>query len=112
MKKNIYLMAIAAIMTLSAFTSYHSTSWKIADGYEIKFTSEDPSGIFKSLKGEIKFTKEHLDQSSFNMTIDVASINTGNGMKNQHAVSEHWFNAEQYPEISFKSNLISKTDYR
>jgi len=37
----------------------------------------------------------------------VASINTGNGMKNTHAKSEKWVDAEKYPTITFNSGSIS-----
>ena len=43
------------------------------------------------------------------MTNDVASINTGNGMKNTHAKSEKWFDAEKYPVIKFTSSEITST---
>ncbi len=81
MKKIIFPMAVAATLFFSAFTVITSTNWKIADGYSIKFTSKDPSGVFKTLKGDIAFDEKNLDASKFNLTIDVASINTGNGMK-------------------------------
>ena len=29
-------------------------------------------------------------------------------MKNKHAVSDKWFDAEKYPNITFKSNSVSK----
>lgn len=43
------------------------------------------------------------------MSIDVASINTGNGMKNSHAKGATWFDVEKYPTINFVSSAISKS---
>ena len=40
------------------------------------------------------------------MAIQVSSLNTGNGMQNQHAKSDGWFDAEKHPEITFKSDSI------
>ncbi|MBC8045743.1 MAG: YceI family protein [Fimbriimonadaceae bacterium] len=109
MKKIIFPLIAVFIVTLSAFTLKTAQNWKIADGYSIKFTSDDPSGIFSDLKGTITFDEKNLSASKFDVTIDVNSINTGNGMQNNHAKSAQWFDAEKYPLIKFTSKTISKT---
>jgi len=109
MKKLVYPISAALIMLVSAFTFIQSQNWKIDDGYSIKFTSDDPSGVFTGLKGTIAFDEANLTASKFDVTVDVSTINTGNGMKNTHAKSEKWFDAAKYPNISFTSSGISKT---
>ena len=106
--KNISL-AIAATLLLSAFTIYSSVNWKIAPGYSIKFTSGDPSGVFTSLKGDVAFNEKDLASSKFDVTVDVSSINTGNGLKNKKALGTEFFDAAKYPTIKFVSNEITKT---
>jgi polyisoprenoid-binding protein YceI len=101
-------MAIA-LMALSAFTAIKSQNWKISESYSIKFDGGDPSGEFKGLKGVVNFDPANLASSKFDASIDVASINTGNGMKNTHAKSEKWFDAEKYHVIKFTSTSITKT---
>jgi polyisoprenoid-binding protein YceI len=109
MKISVYPLAILVILILSAFTALQTTKWKIAEGYSIKFSSKDPSGVFKDFKGEIIFDEKNLDASKFNVVIDVNSISTGNGIKNKQAKSDKWFDAKKYPEIRFSSTRISKT---
>lgn len=109
MKKLIFPAAICAVMFLSAFTFYSATNWKIADGYSIKFTSPDPSGAFTKLMGDIKFDPNSLQDSRFEVSIDAASINTGNGTKNANAKSDKWFDTAKYPVIKFTSKTITKT---
>ena len=109
MKKFIYPFVALAIILLSAFTTLKSIDWNILDNYSVKFDGGDPSGEFKGLKGTINFDPKDLTSSKFITSIDVATINTGNGMKNTHAKSEKWFDAEKYPTITFTSNVISKT---
>ena len=109
MKRFVYPIAALALMTASAFTFIASQDWKINDDYTIKFTSHDPSGTFAGLKGTVAFDENDLAASKFDVTIDVATINTGNGMKNNHAKSARWFDAEKYPTIGFKSTGITKT---
>jgi polyisoprenoid-binding protein YceI len=108
MKRLTYPLAAAVIILASAFTIIRSVDWKISDDYAIKFTSDDPSGVFQGLKGTISFDENDLANSKFDVSIDVATINTGNGMKNTHAKSEKWFDADKYPLIQFSSMEITK----
>lgn len=110
MKNLSFLGLVGAIILFSAFTVSNSMSWTIAEGYSIKFTSKDPSGVFKDLKGDIQFDEDNLEASKFDVQIDVASINTGNGMKNRHAKGKKWFNAKEFPTINFTSEKFAKTD--
>ncbi len=105
-----FLSATAAVILLSAFTISNSINWTIADGHSVKFAGTDAEGIFSKLKGDIQFNSENPASSSMSFTIDVNSINTGNGMKNKHAVSSKWFDAEKHPNITFTSKSISKSE--
>lgn len=109
MKKMFYPIVGIVLILASAFTVIVSQDWKIADNYTIKFNGGDPSGEFKGLKGVVNFDPAKPTEGKFDVTIDVATINTGNGMKNTHAKSPLWFDAEKYPTINFTSSAISKT---
>lgn len=109
MKKIIYPLAAVMILFASAFTFVQSQDWKIAGTASVKFDGGDPSGEFSGLKGSIKFDEKDLATSKFDVTLDVASINTGNGMKNTHAKSDKWLDAAKYPTIKFTSSTIAKT---
>jgi polyisoprenoid-binding protein YceI len=108
MRKLIYPVAAFILIVSSAFTVFTAQEWKIADGYSVKFDGGDPSGEFSGLKGTILFDPSDLVTSKFDATIDVATINTGNGMKNTHAKSEKWFDVAKYPTIQFTSSAITK----
>ena len=110
MKKLVYPITALVILSMSAFTMFSSIDWKVAEGYNIEFSGKNANGTFSKLKGDIKFDANNLSGSSFNMTVETASINTGNGMKNRHATSENWFDVEKYPNITFVSEKISKGD--
>jgi polyisoprenoid-binding protein YceI len=109
MKKSIFPAFAAGIIILSAFTFIQSLDWKISDKYAVKFDGGDPSGEFTGLKGTIQFDANNLPASKFDCTIDVESINTGNGMKNTHAKSDKWLDATKYPVIRFTSKSVKKT---
>jgi polyisoprenoid-binding protein YceI len=108
MKKLIYPFAASMLILASAFTFIQSQDWKITDNYSVKFDGGDPQGEFKGLKGLVRFDEKDLAGSKFEVSIEVASINTGNGMKNTHAKSAGWFDVEKYPSITFVSSAITK----
>lgn len=109
MKKLFYPVAALILIAASAFTGIIFQDWKINETYSVKFTSDgDPAeGIFKGLKGTVTFDEKKLSASEFDVTIEVATINTGNGMQNNHAKSDKWFDAAKYPVIRFASSQIT-----
>ena len=109
MKKQLYVIAGFVMIAASAFTAFQSSGLKIGENYSVKFDGGDPTGEFKGLKGTINFDPNNPGASNFDVSIDVATINTGNGMKNTHAVSDKWLDAAKYPLIRFTSKTITKT---
>ncbi|MEM6721235.1 MAG: YceI family protein [Bacteroidota bacterium] len=93
----------------TSFIWYNNTEWSISEDYSIKFKSDNPSGVFTSFKGKIIFAPDHLESSSFNLIVDVKSINTGNGIKNKHALSKNWFDEKRFPEITFTSSQFEQS---
>jgi polyisoprenoid-binding protein YceI len=109
MRKIFYPLFAGVLLMSSAYVSITSQEWKIKDDFSIKFTSKDPSGIFKDFKGTINFDENDLAASKFDLSIDVSSISTGNGMMNKKAQIEEWFDATKYPQIKFVSTKIEKS---
>lgn len=109
MKKAFYPVAALLIVLASAFTFIPTQEYKISEGYAVKFEGSGASGIFKTLKGDVSFDEKNPAAAKFNVSIDVASINTGNGLKNTHAKGDKWFDAKKYPSITFVSKEVTKT---
>ncbi|MDH4473595.1 MAG: YceI family protein [Fluviicola sp.] len=110
MKKLFYPLLAVVLLGSSAFMSVTSApEWKITDDYSIKFVSDDPTGIFKTFKGTIKFDESDLAGSKFDLTIPVNSISTGNGMQNKKALTAEWFDETKYPNITYVSSKIEKS---
>ncbi len=110
----LFFYPVAALIVLagSAFTFIAAQNWQVADGYSVAFSSDDASGIFKGLKGGVVFDEQNPAASKFDVTVDVASINTGNGLQNKHAKSDEWFDAAKYPAIHYVSKQVVKTGSR
>jgi polyisoprenoid-binding protein YceI len=111
MNKLFYPVAAALILAGSAFTFLTAQSWQIADGYSIGWSvsGSDAAGIFRTFTGSIAFDDQNPAAGKFDVTVSVASINTGNALQNKHAKSDEWFDAAKYPTIQFDSRSISKT---
>ncbi len=109
MKNIFYPLLAATVLLTSAMYVSPLQDFKIADGYSIAFKSKDPSGVFKTMKGTIKFDEADLPNSKFDLQFVVSSISTGNGMMNKKAQIEEWFNAAKYPEIKFTSTKVVKS---
>lgn len=103
------LSACLLLAAMSSFRPAGEGDWNIAPGYSVKFsTSGDVGGIFKGLSGAIHFDDGNPATGTFNVSVDVASLNTGNALMNQHAKSAEWFDAAKYPKIIFVSSKVVK----
>ena len=100
------------LITLSTFLvagMINAQDTSKVETYKIAFFSKDASGVFKEMKGEV-VTNGDNTPTSFDLSIQTASINTGNGVQNKHAKSSEWFHSEKYPDITFKSREIVTND--
>jgi polyisoprenoid-binding protein YceI len=64
-------------------------------------------GRFNDIQGT--FTVAEGGTGTVSVTIPVASVDTGNKDRDGHLKSPDFFNAEQFPEIAFKSEAVKNT---
>ncbi|MDQ0429625.1 polyisoprenoid-binding protein YceI [Planomicrobium stackebrandtii] len=67
-------------------------------------------GSFTSYEAVVEANEENLQGALIDFKIDVASINTNNTDRDNHLRSADFFDAEQFPYITFKANDIVKND--
>lgn len=67
-------------------------------------------GSFTSFNAEVEANEENLTGALIDFKIETASINTNNGDRDNHLRSADFFDAEQYPHITFKANEIVQKD--
>lgn len=68
-------------------------------------------GRFDDVAGTIVADAENPEKSSVQVTIKTASINTGITARDNHLRTADFFDAEKYPEITFKSTRVEKRAY-
>ena len=63
-------------------------------------------GRFKDVKGTIEVDEQNPDRSTVNVEIATASIDTGVADRDAHLRSADFFNADQFPTITFRSKRV------
>jgi polyisoprenoid-binding protein YceI len=63
-------------------------------------------GAFKEISGTVTFDAADPSKSSVDLTVAVESVDTRSEKRDQHLKSPDFFNAKQFPAITFKSNKI------
>lgn len=63
-------------------------------------------GRFNEFKGEFKLDAANPAQCSIEIEVDPASIDTANEKRDQHLRSQDFFDAKQFPSLSFKSTSV------
>jgi polyisoprenoid-binding protein YceI len=109
MKK--FLFIAAAFVALSAFGIFRATWKNDAPHSQLGFTVthlgiNDVSGTFNDFEVTVESSKPDFSDAVFTLTAKTASINTRVEMRDNHLKSADFFDAEKYPEISFKSNSL------
>ena len=64
-------------------------------------------GNFSDFNGDIRFDPANPGSGRFDFTVQVKSVNTGNGKRDNHLRSPDFFDAKNYPEMRFVSSRIT-----
>jgi polyisoprenoid-binding protein YceI len=67
-------------------------------------------GSFGGIEGMVLFDPQEPEKGTFDVCIDVSTIDTGIGLRDRDLKGESFFHVEQYPEICFESESIRKQD--
>jgi polyisoprenoid-binding protein YceI len=68
----------------------------------------DVAGLFKTFDVTVTTSKADFSDAVFELSADVASINTEVEMRDNHLRSAEFFEVEKYPAMTFKSTSIKK----
>jgi polyisoprenoid-binding protein YceI len=65
-------------------------------------------GYFRDFTGTVNYDAKDVSKSSVEFTAKIASVDTGVAARNAHLQKPEFFDAEKYPEMTFKSTKIEK----
>jgi len=112
MKKLIILTSLSALLIVqSAFAAETYVFDKVHSsiGFQIRHLFSNVPGKFDDFTGTIQFDEANPEQSSVEVNIKTASIDTGVKMRDDDLRSPNFFDAEKYPETAFKSKSVKAT---
>jgi polyisoprenoid-binding protein YceI len=65
-------------------------------------------GRFDKVSGSFNFEEGKPESGSLDITVDTASISSGNGKRDDHLKSQDFFSVKEFPTASFKSTGMKK----
>ncbi len=65
-------------------------------------------GRFKDFKGTIRYDEQDVTKSAVEFAARVESIDTGVAPRDKHLRTADFFDAEKYPELTFKSTRVER----
>ena len=114
MKNTINFFVAIALGLLISTTVNAQTKWSLDNAHTgVKFTVthlviSEVEGSFKSFSGSMTASKPDFTDAQIDFSVDIASINTDNEMRDKHLKSDDFFNAEKFPKMTFKSISMKK----
>ncbi|RCH54129.1 polyisoprenoid-binding protein [Mucilaginibacter hurinus] len=108
MKKMFIVLAAILMQTVA-----YAQTWNLDKAHaNLKFTVthlmiSDVDGRFKDFDATITSSKPDFSDAKFEMTANVASIDTDNEKRDKHLRSPDFFDAEKYPTLSFTSTSLT-----
>jgi len=104
-------LKLLLIVMVTGLAAQAQTSWTIDKSHSnIRFTAThmlitDVDGEFRNFDATMVGSSDDFDGAQVEFSAQVASINTGNERRDGHLKSDDFFNAEKFPEISFKGTI-------
>jgi polyisoprenoid-binding protein YceI len=112
--KRMVLPALAGVAVSAS--SPAQTSWMADNAHSnVKFAVthlliSEVEGDFRVYRGSMQTGKDQLEDALIDFTVDVASVNTNNEQRDAHLRSDDFFNADMYPQMTFKSVSWKRVD--
>ncbi|HXU82741.1 MAG TPA: YceI family protein, partial [Polyangia bacterium] len=66
-------------------------------------------GQFRRWRAEVAIDESDLARSSADVTIEVASVDTGNAQRDSDLRSANFFDVEKFPVVTFRSRRVERT---
>ena len=112
MKRSLLLLAVASLPftgSLRAADTYQIDAVHSSVLFKIKHLGiADFIGRFNEISGTVVFDAADPTKTSVNAEVKVESVDTHNDKRNQHLKSPDFFNAKEFPTITFKSTKVAK----
>jgi len=109
------LFLIACLLVMAGVNAQAQPSkWTVDPTHSsVKFTVShltvsEVEGRFKTFNGTLESPSKDFNNGQVNFTVDVTTVNTDDATRDGHLKSDDFFNAEKYPQMTFKSTSFKK----
>ena len=112
MRRRVFPLLAAVLFATAAWAQ--ASEWQIDPAHTtVAFTVRhmgisNVHGRFTKVSGTANIDDSDMTKSSVNAIIDIASITTGNDSRDNDLRSPNYFDAAQFPTMTFKSKSITK----
>ncbi len=106
-------LLLAGVVALALPAATPAATWT-ADAphtevnFSVKHFFTPVNGSFDKWDIDLQYDAENPEKSKVTVTIDIASVNTGNEKRDNHLRSGDWFEVETHPTMTFKSSKVEK----
>lgn len=102
------------LLLLFAFKPGEPPRWKTSPNAVASFAvrglfSTTVHGTIKISQADLFFDPNDLPKSSFSVTLEVRSLNTGIALRDDHLMKKEYFDPDGYPRITFRSVSMEKS---
>ena len=94
--------------TINRTTTYRIDKAHSEAVFQVRHLLTKVRGRFSDFEGEIDYDEENPDQSSVNVTIQAASVDTGERDRDTHLRSADFFEVEKFPTLTFRSTRVTR----
>jgi polyisoprenoid-binding protein YceI len=107
-------LLLAAAITFIGTGLFAQTKWSTDNSHSnVKFSVShlvisEMEGSFKKFNGTIAAPNADFTDAAVDFSVDINSIDTDNEMRDKHLKGDDFFNAEQFPSMTFKSTSFKK----
>lgn len=112
--KSILPISILAAAFLAPFTqadTYEVTAGSSYVTFEVlHFKVTNAQGRFDDFSGTVEIDGDDASTAKVSIEIKSESVNTGNAKRDDHLRNPDFFNAKEFPTITFKSTKVGVTD--
>lgn len=103
-----------ALMLMAGMT--HAATWSFDKahstvGFSVRhMVISRTTGNFKDFEGTLEFDGESIVSGKVELTVQMASVDTGDEKRDGHLKTGDFFDVEKYPTMTFKSTKVSDVD--
>ena len=110
MKRTLIVLKALILSAVVVGQTFIPSDEKSSVKFRIRNFGFNVTGSFKGLQGIIQFDPNDLSKSSFDVSIDANTVNTGIDMRDEHLRAEEYFDVKTYPKIRFVSTRIAPSN--